>query len=61
MEFKEPKHGIPRELIIWLTSPAVIVSIAILAAVILPFIKRGLRSCHKEQPLNVPAQTIERE
>ena len=61
MEYNEPIHGIPRDLIVWLTSPAVIVSIAILAAVILPYITRGLRSCNKEQPHSVPTQTIERE
>ena len=49
MDYHEPKHGIPRELLVWL-SPLIISVIGFLVALLVPLWANLSRSCHREPP-----------
>ena len=55
MDYREPKHGIPRELLVWL-SPLIISVIGFLVALLMPLWANLSRSCHREPPATPPTQ-----
>ena len=55
MDYREPKHGIPRELLVWL-SPLIVAAIGWLVVLLVPLWTNLSRSCHRELPEPPPIQ-----
>lgn len=60
MDYREPKHGIPRELLVWL-SPLIVAAIGWLAVLLVPLWTNLSRSCHREPPEATNSQSAPKE